>query len=118
MNNKEAFHLLEMIADAYMIDFKSSQIDLWLGMLTKDGNYKKSKIKLENHINSNKFPPRIADFKVRDEHNPADDFKKQIEEDRRKVEEEMKDPEIRKRRQENLKRMQQLMARLKEDNDE
>lgn len=119
MTTREAFYLLEMISDAYMTDFKEKQIDLWISMLTEDGNYEKSKAKLTEHINTNKFPPRIADFKVKENYNPADDYKRKIERDKQIVQQEMNDPEKRKRREQNLKRMQQMMERLKAgDNDE
>lgn len=112
MRNDQALELLQMVSDAYMIDFTDSQVELWLDLLVKDGDFTKSKAKLIHHIESNKFAPRIADFKVKVEINPADEYMKQLDRDRKIVQEEMKDPETRKRRQEKLNKLREMRDRL------
>ena len=118
MTREEANEIVKLIATMYSnISFSREKMITWIDIVEK-GNYKKTKAKLENYIENNKYPPTISDFLVKDEYNPADDYKKKIEQDRQKVQEEMNDPEKRKRREENLKRMKQLMSRLKEADDD
>ncbi|MFT2142282.1 hypothetical protein [Mammaliicoccus sciuri] len=119
MTREEANEIVKLIATVFTnMNFTKEKAITWIDIVEK-GNYKKTKRKLENYIENNKYPPTISDFLVKDEYNPADDYKKKIERDKQIVQEEMKDPEKRKRREENLKRMQQMMARLKAgDNDE
>lgn len=119
MTREEANEIVKLINDMYNnITFTKDKAIAWIDIVEK-GNYKKTKHKLDNYIEANKFPPTISDFLVKDEYNPADDYKKKIEQDRQKVQEEMNNPEKRKRREENLKRMKLMMARLKEaDSDE
>ena len=118
MTREEANEIVKLIATMYSnISFSREKMITWIDIVEK-GNYKKTKAKLEHHIEISKFPPTISDFLVKDEYNPADDYKKKIEQDRKKVQEEMNDPEKRKRREENLKRMKQLMSRLKEAEDD
>ena len=118
MTREEANEIVKLIATMYSnISFSKEKAVTWIDIVEK-GNYKKTKAKLEHHIETSKFPPTISDFLVKDEYNPADDYKKKIEQDRQKVQEEMNDPEKRKRREENLKRMKQLMSRLKEAEDD
>ena len=118
MTREEANEIVKLIATMYNnMNFTKEKAVTWIDIVEK-GNYKKTKAKLEHHIETSKFPPTISDFLVKDEYNPADDYKKKIEQDRQKVQEEMNDPEKRKRREENLKRMKQLMSRLKEADDD
>ena len=118
MTREEANEIVKLIATMYSnISFSREKMITWIDIVEK-GNYKKTKAKLEHHIETSKYPPTISDFLVKDEYNPADDYKKKIEHDRQKVQEEMNDPEKRKRREENLKRMKQLMSRLKEAEDD
>ena len=118
MTREEANEIVKLIATVYSnISFSKEKAVTWIDIVEK-GNYKKTKAKLEHHIETSKYPPTISDFLVKDEYNPADDYKKKIEQDRKKVKEEMNDPEKRKRREENLKRMKQLMSRLKEADDD
>ena len=118
MTREEANEIVKLIATVFNnISFTKEKATTWIDIIEK-GNYKKTKRKLDNYIENNKYPPTISDFLVKDEYNPADDYKKKIEQDRQKVQEEMNDPEKRKRREENLKRMKQLMSRLKEAEDD
>ena len=118
MTREEANEIVKLIATVFNnINFTKEKATTWIDIIEK-GNYKKTKRKLENYIENNKYPPTISDFLVKDEYNPADDYKKKIERDKQKVQEEMNDPEKRKRREENIKRMKQLMSRLKEAEDD
>lgn len=119
MTREEANEIVKLIATVFTnMNFTKEKAITWIDIVEK-GNYKKTKRKLDNYIENNKYPPTISDFLVKDEYNPADDYKKKIERDKQIVQEEMKDPEKRKRRERNLKRMQQMMDRLKAgDNDE
>src|SRR5699024_2555721 len=104
MTREEANEIVKLIATMYSnISFSKEKAVTWIDIVEK-GNYKKTKAKLEHYIETSKYPPTISDFLVKDEYNPANDYKKKIEQDRQKVKEEMNDPEKRKRREENLKR--------------
>src|SRR5699024_7233767 len=118
MTREEANEIVKLIATMYSnISFSKEKAVTWIDIVEK-GNYKKTKAKLEHHIETSKYPPTISAFLDKDEYNPADDYNKKFEQDRQKVKEEMNDPEKRKRREENLKRMKQMMSRLKEADDD
>ncbi|MCP1288297.1 hypothetical protein NK211_13005 [Mammaliicoccus sciuri] len=119
MTREEANEIVKLIYTVFTnMNFTKEKAKAWIDIVEK-GNYQKTKRKLDNYIENNKYPPTISDFLVKDEYNPADDYKKKIERDKQIVQQEMNDPEKRKRREQNLKRMQKMMARLKAgDNDE
>ncbi|WP_436865087.1 hypothetical protein [Mammaliicoccus sciuri] len=119
MKSNEVGELINIIGRSYHnVSFERDKVQTWYSLL-RNANYEKSKSKLLIYIESNRFPPTISDFIVKDEYNPASDYYKEQERARQEVEQEKNDPEAREKRKELLERMEQMKRRLEAgDSDE
>ncbi|APD19779.1 hypothetical protein JGZ41_10375 [Staphylococcus pseudintermedius] len=62
MKKREALHLIEIVAETYNMAFDEKKIDIWIDVLTKEGDYKQSLTKLYNFIKQNKYKPTVSDI--------------------------------------------------------
>ena len=112
MKSNEVGELINIIVRSYHnVTFEMDKTKMWYELL-RNANYNKSKFKLLNYIETNKFPPTISDFIVKDEYNPASDYYKEQERVRKQVEQEMNDPVKRQKRQELMNEMERMKKRL------
>ncbi|PTH70886.1 hypothetical protein BU586_02050 [Staphylococcus agnetis] len=61
MKKSEALHIIEVIAETYNMSFNERKIDIWIDILSKEGDYNQSMKKLHNFIKQSKYKPTIAD---------------------------------------------------------
>ncbi|UXU56836.1 hypothetical protein MUA95_09750 [Staphylococcus agnetis] len=61
MKKSEALHIIEVIAETYNMSFNERKIDIWIDILSKEGDFDQSMKKLQNFIKQSKYKPTIAD---------------------------------------------------------
>lgn len=114
MTESEAFDLIEIVGNAYHMEFTEKKARIWISLLTKDGNFEKSKVKLLKLIDESPYQPKIADFKVNNKHNNFEQEENEIAEEIKKANAELSDPAKREQRQRLIKKMNEKMKQLKE----
>lgn len=62
MKKREALHIIEIVSETYNMAFDEKKIDIWISVLTKEGDYKQSLNKLYNFIKQSKYKPTVADI--------------------------------------------------------
>lgn len=61
MKKSEALEIIEVVAETYNMAFNERKIDIWIDILSKEGDYNQSMKKLHNFIKQSKYKPTIAD---------------------------------------------------------
>lgn len=61
MKKREALHIIEIVSETYNMPFDEKKIDIWISILTKEGDYKQSLNKLYSFIKQSKYKPTVAD---------------------------------------------------------
>lgn len=61
MKKSEALQIIEVVAETYNMAFNERKIDIWIDILSKEGDYNQSMKKLHNFIKQSKYKPTIAD---------------------------------------------------------
>lgn len=113
MTESEAFDLIEIVGNAYHMEFTEKKARIWISLLI-DGNFEKSRTKLLKLIDESPYQPKIADFKVSDKPNNLVQEENEIAEEIKKANAELSDPAKREQRQKLIKKMNEKMKQLKE----
>lgn len=113
MTENEAFDLIEIVGNAYHMEFTEKKARIWISLLI-DGNFEKSRTKLLKLIDESPYQPKIADFKVSDKPNNLVQEENEIAEEIKKANAELSDPAKREQRQRLIKKMNEKMKQLKE----
>lgn len=61
MKKREALHIIEIVSETYNMPFDEKKIDIWINVLTKEGDYKQSLNKLYSFIKQSKYKPTVSD---------------------------------------------------------
>ncbi|KIX91453.1 hypothetical protein TP70_02240 [Staphylococcus microti] len=61
MKKREALHIVEIVSETYNMPFDEKKIDIWISVLTKEGDYNQSLKKLYNFIKQSKYKPTVSD---------------------------------------------------------
>ncbi len=110
MDKQQAFELIKLITSTYQnVDFDTEKTKVWISFLEK-GDYELSKVKLDEHIVSNKYAPVISDFLVVIQDKPVEDYSADI----AAVQRELNDPVLRKKREEAMKKLREAVQGMNE----
>ncbi|MDW4150051.1 hypothetical protein QI200_12000 [Staphylococcus saprophyticus] len=63
MTKKEAFEIIEMLANVYNIELNDTKFNLWINFLCEDGDYEPSMKMAKKYIkDGNVYPPKIPNI--------------------------------------------------------